>query len=207
MTLPVWLSCPHLCRCPMSHRAFHRWSRLAVRPRVQVVRPRLKQRWTVTPRAHAARPPLPHAEAHGQTAIVGGPTTRTRTAASSPASPSSATSHAAPTTLATPSTPPAPRAAPTFTTTAAPPVAPEPYPLHYSRRPWATQEPLSPHLHQQSPPVKAVPVAPSINPHLMITRVKRGFRLPTDRLTLSATSVSIVSSVPSSVCATLINLN
>jgi hypothetical protein len=88
-------------------------------------------------------------------------------------------------------------------TTAGPPVAPEPDPRH----PQAAQEPPSPPLHQQSPPAKAVPVAPSINPHPMITRVKRGFWLPTDRLTLSATVASIVSPVPSSVRAALIDPN
>jgi hypothetical protein len=50
-------------------------------------------------------------------------------------------------------------------------------------------------------------VAPSINPHLMTMRTKRAFRLPTDRLTLSATSASTLSLVPSSVCAALIDPN
>jgi hypothetical protein len=41
----------------------------------------------------------------------------------------------------------------------------------------------------------------------MITRAKRGFRLLADRLTRLATSASIVSPVPSSVLAALIDLN
>jgi hypothetical protein len=41
----------------------------------------------------------------------------------------------------------------------------------------------------------------------MTTWAKRGFRLPTDRLTLSATSASTLSLVPSSVRAALVNLN
>jgi hypothetical protein len=145
----------------------------------------------------------PCAEAHGQTATLGGSTARTHVIPSSPTSPSSATSRAAPTTSATPnaapSTPPL--------TPAAPPVALEPYPLHYSRHHRAAQEPPSPPLHQQSAPVKAVPVAPPINPHLMITWVKRGFQLSADKLTLSATSTSIVSPVPSFVRVILVDLN
>jgi hypothetical protein len=50
-------------------------------------------------------------------------------------------------------------------------------------------------------------MGPPINPHLMITRAKRGFQLPVDGLTPSATSASTVSPVPSSVRATLIDLN
>jgi hypothetical protein len=50
-------------------------------------------------------------------------------------------------------------------------------------------------------------MAPPVNPHLMTTRVKRGFRLPADRLTLSATSASTLSPVPSSVRATLVDPN
>jgi hypothetical protein len=53
----------------------------------------------------------------------------------------------------------------------------------------------------------AVPVAPPVNPHLMTTRVKRGFWLLTDRLTLSATSTSTLSSVRSSVHVALIDPN
>jgi hypothetical protein len=41
----------------------------------------------------------------------------------------------------------------------------------------------------------------------MTTRSKRGFRLPVDRLTLSATSASTLSPVPSSVCAALVDPN
>jgi hypothetical protein len=46
-------------------------------------------------------------------------------------------------------------------------------------------------------------VAPPINPHPMTTRVKRGFRLPADKLTLSATSLLPLSLMPTSVRATL----
>jgi hypothetical protein len=60
--------------------------------------------------------------------------------------------HTSPKTLATPhvalSTPPAPSVALASTTTAAPPVAPEPYSLHYSRHPRATRDPPAPPLHQ-----------------------------------------------------------
>jgi hypothetical protein len=55
--------------------------------------------------------------------------------------------------------------------------------------------------------MKAVPVAPPVNPLLMITWVKWSFWLPADRLTLPATLVSTVSLVPSSVHATLVNPN
>jgi hypothetical protein len=41
----------------------------------------------------------------------------------------------------------------------------------------------------------------------MTMRAKRGFRLPTDKLILLATSVSTLSLVPSSVYATLVDLN
>jgi hypothetical protein len=41
----------------------------------------------------------------------------------------------------------------------------------------------------------------------MITRAKRGFCLPVDKLTLSDTSTSIVSLVPSNVRTTLIDSN
>jgi hypothetical protein len=41
----------------------------------------------------------------------------------------------------------------------------------------------------------------------MTTRAKQGFQLPVDRLTLPATSTSTLSSLPSSVCATLVNPN
>jgi hypothetical protein len=46
-------------------------------------------------------------------------------------------------------------------------------------------------------------VAPPVNPHPMTTRVKRGFRLPINILTLSATSSSLLSPVPTSICAAL----
>jgi hypothetical protein len=106
-------------------------------------------------------------------------------------------------------TPPAPRATPVSMTLVVPPTAPlsQLYPLHYSHRPQAAREPSTSPLHKQSPPVKAIPVAPPINPHPMTTWAKRGFRLPIDRLTLSATSASTLLPVPSSVRAALIDPN
>jgi hypothetical protein len=130
--------------------------------------------------------------AGGPTASPGGPTARPCAA---PPSPTSTASRVAPTTSA---------AAPASMTPAVPPAAPasQLYPLHYSRRPRATREPPAPPLHQQSPPAKAVSVAPP-----MTTRAKRGFRLSAHRLTLSATSASTLSLVPSSVRAALIDPN
>jgi hypothetical protein len=112
-------------------------------------------------------------EASNQTASQGGQTTpRPCAAPSSPALLTSAAPRVACTTSVVPhmapSTPHAPRVAPASATTVAPPVAPEPYPLHYSCRPRAAQEPL----HQQSLPAKAVPVAPPVNPHPMTTWAK-----------------------------------
>jgi hypothetical protein len=53
-------------------------------------------------------------------------------------------------------------------------------------------------------PVKAILlVAAPVNPHMMTTRAKRGFHLPIDKRTLSATSSSSLSLVPTSVCAAL----
>jgi hypothetical protein len=74
---------------------------------------------------------------------------------------------------------------------------------HYSCHPCAVREPPVPPLLQQSPPAKAVLVAPLVNPHPMTRRAKRGFWLPTDKLTLSATSSSPFSPVPTSVHAAL----
>jgi hypothetical protein len=122
-------------------------------------------------------------EAGGQTATPGGPTARPFAASSSCAS----SAFAAPD--ATTMTPPRPPVA----------LASQ----YNSRRPRAARESLSPPLLQQSPPVKAVPVAPSVNRHLMTMWVKRGFRLPIDKLTLLATSSSPLSLVPTSVRAAL----
>jgi hypothetical protein len=109
----------------------------------------------------------------GPTTSPGGPTARPCAAPPSPASPTSTVYRAPPATSAVP------HAAPT--TPVASPVAPasQLYPLHYSRRPRATREPPAPPLHQQSPPAKAAPMAPPINPHPITMRAKRGFR-PTD---------------------------
>jgi hypothetical protein len=48
-------------------------------------------------------------------------------------------------------------------------------------------------------------MVPPVNPHPMMMWVKRGFRLPANKLTLSATSSSPLSPVPTSVRATLID--
>jgi hypothetical protein len=50
-------------------------------------------------------------------------------------------------------------------------------------------------------------MAPSVNPHSMTMRVKRGFRLPTNRLTLSATMASTLSPVPSFIHVALVDPN
>jgi hypothetical protein len=50
-------------------------------------------------------------------------------------------------------------------------------------------------------------VAPLVNPHPMTTQAKRSFRLLANRLTLSTTSASTLSPVPSSIHAALIDLN
>jgi hypothetical protein len=77
------------------------------------------------------------------------------------------------------------------------------YPLHYSRRSQAVQELPTPPLHQQPPLAKAVLVAPPVNPYPMTTRVKRGVRIAADKLSLSATSSSTLSPVPTSIRAAL----
>jgi hypothetical protein len=140
----------------------------------------------------------------GQTAHrtgVGNPITRPCTATLSPASPTSVAPRVGPTSLnvphAVPSTPPVPRVAP----------ASQLYLQNYSCHPWAAWKPPTPPLHQQLPPAKGVPVAPPINPHPMTMRVKRDFRLPADRLTLSATTTSTLSPLPSSVRVALIDPN
>jgi hypothetical protein len=69
------------------------------------------------------------------------------------------------------------------------------------------QEPPAPPLHQRLPLVKTVLVAPLINPHPMTTRAKRGFQLPAERLTQSASSTSTLLLMPSSVRAALVDPN
>jgi hypothetical protein len=132
---------------------------------------------------------------------AGGPTTRPCAAPPSSASPTSTVSRAPPMTSA------APHVAPTTPAASPMALASQLYPLHYSHRRRAMREPLAPPLHQLSPPAKTVSVAPPVNPHLMTTRAKRGFRLLADRLILSAASASTLSPVPSSVCATLVDPN
>jgi hypothetical protein len=57
-------------------------------------------------------------------------------------------------------------------------------------------------------PTIAVLVTPSVNPHPMVTRVKHGFWLPHDQLTLIATtSSSLPSTIPTSVHAALADPN
>jgi hypothetical protein len=102
-----------------------------------------------------------------------GPTARPCAAPLSSASPTSTVSRAPPMTSA------APHVVPTTPATSHAAPASQLYPLHYSRRPRATREPPAPPLHQQSPPAKAAPMAPPINPHPITMRAKRGFR-PTD---------------------------
>jgi hypothetical protein len=46
-----------------------------------------------------------------------------------------------------------------------------------------------------------------VNPHPMTMRVKRGFRLPNDKLTLSATSSSLLSPMPTFIHAALVDLS
>jgi hypothetical protein len=110
-------------------------------------------------------------EAGDPTATPGGQIATPYTTTSSPALPTSATPHAAPTTL------PVSRATLASTTSATPPTTPtsQLYLQHYSCRPRAAREPPAPPLHQQLPPAKAIPVAPPVDPHLMTMRVKRGF--------------------------------
>jgi hypothetical protein len=176
-------------------------------------------------------PTVPETEAGGQTTSPGGrttlgigvggqttprreargPTARPYATPSSPASPTLAAPRAVPMTLAmpyvAPSTPPARRTASASTTLAVPPVAltSQLYLLYYLCHPQAVREPLALPLHQQSSPAKVVPVAPPVNPHSMTTREKWGFRLPVNTLTLSATSASTLSLVPSSVYATIVD--
>jgi hypothetical protein len=56
-------------------------------------------------------------------------------------------------------------------------------------------------------PMKVIPVSPPVNPHSMTTQTKWGFQLSADKLTLSATLASCMSSVPNSAHAALTNLN
>jgi hypothetical protein len=117
----------------------------------------------------------PHTEAGGPTATTSGTTARPCAAPSLCALPTSAVSRAAPTTSVAPhaasSTPPAPHTALMSMTLTMLLVAPasQLYLLHYSRRPQAAQEPLTPPLHQQSWSVKSVQVASLVNPHPMTT--------------------------------------
>jgi hypothetical protein len=121
-------------------------------------------------------PPPHRIEAGGPIASPGGPTTRPCVTPSSPASPTLAappvwhprlrlrpTRH--------PRLHPRHTLAPASTTPIAPPAASasQLYPLHYSCRPRTVWEPPAPPLHQQSPSIKTVPMAPLVNPHLMTT--------------------------------------
>jgi hypothetical protein len=176
MTLLVWLPSPHHCRRPVFHRAFHRLPQLAIRLHVRAVRPRPKHRMAVRPPQNRGwlsdhEPRRSDRQALRSSFItcfadLGRP-------------------RVAPTTLVAPhvasSSSPAPHATLASKTPTAPPMAPvsHHYPLHYSCHPRAEREPPALPLHLHSPSVKAVPVAPPINPHPMTTRVKRGFQ-PTD---------------------------
>jgi hypothetical protein len=162
------------------------WPRLAVRPLAQAVRPLREQRRAVRPRAQVVRL-RPEQELAVRPLLEQG-------LAVQPPDPAS---------RATPSTSAAPHAM--STNPATPPMAPvsQLYPLHYSRRPQAVQELPTLPLHQQPPLAKAVPVAPLVNPYPMTTWAKRGFWIPADKLSLSATSSSTLSPVPTSIRAAL----
>jgi hypothetical protein len=140
-------------------------------------------------------------EADGPTATIGGQIIRPCATPSWPASLTLIALHTTPTPSVVPHVTPM--------TPATPPTVPvsQVYPQHYSCCPRSTWEPPAPPLHQKSPPAKTVPVAPSVNPHPMTTRVKWSFRLPTDKLTLSATSASTLLPVPSFVHTSLVDLN
>jgi hypothetical protein len=69
------------------------------------------------------------------------------------------------------------------------------------------RQPPVPHLHQRSLPMKAISVTLPVNPHLMTTQAKQGFQLPTTRITMSTTSSSALTPMPSSVRVTLVDLN
>jgi hypothetical protein len=137
-----------------------------------------------------------------QTITLGGPTAQPFAASSSCASSTSAAPRMVPVTSVAPHA--------TTTTTLVPRAAP-PYPTplvvpasqHNSHHPRATREPLVMPLLRQSPPAKALPVAPLVNPHPMTTQAKQGFWLPIDKLTLSATSSSPLCLVPTSICPAL----
>jgi hypothetical protein len=143
---------------------------------------------TAAPSGPTAPPPLlGHAAIGGLTVtsggqiahrlVAGGPTARPFMASSLCTSSTSTTPRAAPmpsdASYAAPTTPPAPRATSTSMTPLAPPAALASQ--HYSHHPQAAREPLAPPLLQQSPLVKAVPVAPLVNPHPMTTKAKWGF--------------------------------
>jgi hypothetical protein len=154
----------------------------------------------------------PRTKAGGQTTLPGSQTTHRTEAGCSTATPGGQTAHphVAPSSLASPASavptaPPVPSAAPTSTTPPAPHAALASQ--HFSCHPRAMQELPAPALHQQSPLVKAVPVAPSINPHPITTRANQSFRLPPNKLTLLATSSSPLSPVPTSIRAALADLS
>jgi hypothetical protein len=193
MTLLMWLPCPHHYRRPAFHRAFHRWSLLTVRPHVRAVRPCPEQSLAVRPLAEqglVVRSPPWWSDR---------PTLRSTSVACFA---DLSRLRAAPTTLATPhavlSTPPAPCAAPVSTTSAAPLVAPT-----FQLYPRCGREASTSVVATDN----GRTVAPPVNNHPMTMRVKRGFWLSTDRLTLSATSVPTLSPVPSSFRAALVDPN
>jgi hypothetical protein len=189
----MWLPCPHHYRRPAFHRAFHRWSLLTVRPHVRAVRPRPKQRLAVRPLAKQGlvvrSPPL--------VVRPSNPTQHLRRLLRRPQSPPCG-AHDFGYAHAVLSTPPAPCAAPVSTTSAAPLVAPT-----FQLYPRCGREASTSVVATDN----GRTVAPPINNHSMTMRVKRGFWLSTDRLTLSATSVPTLSPMPSSVRAALVDPN
>jgi hypothetical protein len=79
------------------------------------------------------------------------------------------------------------------------------YPQHYSHQPWGAQEPSTPPLHQKSLLREGRSGGSSGQPSFDDHAGKAG--LPIDRLTLLANLASTLSSVPSSVCAALVDPN
>jgi hypothetical protein len=161
---------------------------LVAPPLTPVVPPRF------LPRAASTTPVVPHV------------------AQSSPTAPGAATPTPA-TPRAAPESPTAPRAAsaPPATTNGPPPREWLSSPIVYTKRPRqptpvAPMGPASTSPDQRPP--TAVPVTPPVNPHRMVTRAKAGFRVLPGRLVLAAsTSPSILSLIPTSVCAALADPN
>jgi hypothetical protein len=119
---------------------------------------------------HRVPPGFPSlAAAGGQTTFSGYPIVPGTEDGGQTAHPLATPSSSALPTSTMPHTMPTPSATPHATPTIPPAPPAAPVSQHYSRYPRAAREPPALPLLQHSPPVKAVPVAPSVNPHLMIT--------------------------------------